>query len=135
MLFIASFLYEQTHIHLQSMSPIKVLFICAKNQWRSPTAAAIYRNDARISVQSAGLSQQSPCPVSVKLLEWADVAMVMENAHASRLRDHYRGKIRLPEIVSLDIPDDYPFMDKTLIQLIHESVEAVLPDYLPDHLH
>jgi len=113
------------------MPPLKVLFICAKNQWRSPTAAAIYRNDARLSVQSAGLSKQSPCPISAKLLEWADVVMVMENAHTSRIRDRYRGQIRLPKIVSLDIPDDYPFMDKTLIGLIEDSVEEALADFLP----
>ncbi len=113
------------------MPPLRVLFVCAKNQWRSPTAAAIYRHDPRLSVQSAGLRKQSPCPLSAKHLEWADVVMVMENAHASRIRDLYRDKCELPEIVSLDIPDDYPFMDKTLIGLIKDSVEEALADFLP----
>ena len=113
------------------MSPLKVLFICAKNQWRSPTAAAIYRNDSRLTVQSAGLSKQSPCPLSAKHLEWADVVMVMENAHTSRIRDRYRGQMKLPEIVSLDIADDYPLMDKTLIGLIKDSVEEALASFLP----
>jgi len=117
--------------YLNFMSSLKVLFICAKNQWRSPTAAAIYRNDPRLSVQSAGLSKQSPCPLSAKHLEWADVVMVMENAHASRIRDLYRDKGELPEIISLDIPDDYPFMDETLIGLLKDSVEEVLADFLP----
>ena len=113
------------------MPLLKVLFICAKNQWRSPTAAAVYKNDARLSVQSAGLSQQSPCQISAKLLEWADVVMVMEKAHAARIRDIYRAKIDLPEIVSLDIPDDYPLMDPVLIELLEESVEEALTSYLP----
>ncbi len=112
------------------MPVLKILFVCAKNQWRSPTAAAIYRNDARLSVQSAGLSKQSPCPISAKLLEWADVVMVMENDHTSRIRDRYRGQMRLPEIISLDIPDDYPLMDKTLIGIIKHNVEEVLTDLL-----
>jgi len=31
---------------------INVLFVCSKNQWRSPTAEAIYRRDERVSVRS-----------------------------------------------------------------------------------
>ena len=31
-----------------------VLFVCGRNQWRSPTAARIYANDQRIEVRSAG---------------------------------------------------------------------------------
>lgn len=57
--------------------------------------------------------------------------MVMENTHASRIRDLYRDKGALPEIISLDIPDDYPFMDETLIELLKDSVEEVLADFLP----
>ncbi|BDS04993.1 phosphotyrosine protein phosphatase [Oceaniferula spumae] len=109
---------------------LNVLFVCAKNQWRSPTAAAVFRNDARLNVQSAGLSRQSPCEISAKLLHWADVVMVMEHEHASRIRDRFRNSVDLPDIVSLEIPDDYPFMDATLITLIQSAVEEVLECYL-----
>ncbi|MCP5536524.1 MAG: protein tyrosine phosphatase [Akkermansiaceae bacterium] len=112
------------------MTHLRVLFVCARNQWRSPTAAAVYRNDPRMSVLSAGLSRQSPCPLSVKHLAWADVVMVMEKTHATRIRDLYRDNCELPEIISLDIPDDYLFMDKTLVELLKESVEELLPGYL-----
>jgi predicted protein tyrosine phosphatase len=33
---------------------INVLFICSCNQWRSPTAERVWRNDPRLSVRSAG---------------------------------------------------------------------------------
>lgn len=112
------------------MPPIRVLFVCAKNQWRSPTAAAIYQNDARLTVRSAGLSPQSRCVVSAKLLAWADLVMVMENRHAARLCDRFRAEMKLPEIVSLDIPDDFPFMDATLIDLLRSAVEIQLDDWL-----
>lgn len=107
-------------------TPIKVLFVCAKNQWRSPTAAAIFRNDPRMRVQSAGLSKKSPQTINAKLLAWADVIMVMERSHTRRLRDQFRLKSDLPEIISLNIPDDYPFMDKRLVELLQTSVEEVL---------
>ena len=109
-------------------STFNTLFVCAKNQWRSPTAAAVYRNDARINVQSAGLRKQSPQVLSARLLEWADIVMVMENKHASRIRDLYRSMPELPEIIVLDIPDDYVFMDPALIEIIKEAVEPILEE-------
>ena len=112
------------------MPPLKILFVCAKNQWRSPTAAAIYKNDPRLSIQSAGLSQQSPCVISTKLLQWADLVLVMEPEHASRIRDRFRTKLHLPDIISLDIPDDFPFMAPELIKMLKPAVEEVLEDYL-----
>lgn len=30
---------------------LKVLFVCSRNQWRSPTAEAMYRDDSRLSVR------------------------------------------------------------------------------------
>jgi len=114
---------------MSDLPRLNILFVCAKNQWRSPTAATIYQNDARLAVQSAGLSKQSPCEISAKLLAWADVVMVMENEHASRIRDRFRAKVELPEIVSLEIPDDYPFMDTELIKMLEPAVEEVLEEY------
>ncbi|MGB0991594.1 MAG: low molecular weight protein tyrosine phosphatase family protein [Akkermansiaceae bacterium] len=111
-------------------SPPNVLFVCAKNQWRSPTAAAVYRNDARINVQSAGLSQASPQTLSEKLLIWADLVLVMEDAHAARIRKFFRKHCELPEVISLGIPDDYPLMHPDLIALVKERTEEVLETWL-----
>ena len=105
---------------------LRILFICAKNQWRSPTAAHIFKNDPQLEVRSAGLSKQSPTTVSAKLIEWAEIIMVMEKPHAQRIRDSYQRQLQLPEIISLDIPDDYPFMDPDLIELLKDSVAAAL---------
>ncbi len=110
------------------MSALKVLFVCARNKWRSPTAAAIYHNDTRISVKSAGLSQKSPTVLSTKHLLWADLIVVMENEHTARIRDKFRGRVELPHIVSLEIADDYEFMNPDLITLLESGVEALLED-------
>jgi len=112
------------------MSPFKILFVCSKNQWRSPTAAAIYRNDPRLAVKSAGLSNKSPTVVSAKLLEWAELVIVMENKHVTRIRDHFRNQMQLPDIVSLEIPDDYEFMHPELIKLLKISVTGLLDEFL-----
>ncbi len=112
------------------MPPFRLLFVCAKNQWRSPTAAAIYQNDSRLSVQSAGLSQQSPSVISAKLLGWADLVLVMEHEHTARIRDRFRAKLDLPDIISLEIPDNFIFMDAELVRILKPAVEDILENYL-----
>lgn len=102
-----------------------ILFVCAQNQWRSPTAARIYANDPRIEVRSAGLSAQSPHRISLKDLRCADLVLVMESEHKVRLREIFRDT-SLPPIECLEIPDDYGFMDNTLVELIRAGTEAHL---------
>lgn len=105
---------------------MKLLFLCSRNHWRSPTAEAVYQNDARVQVRSAGVSSAARIRVSEKLLLWADVICVMEHWHKKRLRDDFPDLMRDLQIEVLDIPDDYEFMDPTLIELIQERVEPLL---------
>src|SRR5271169_1424699 len=100
------------------MNKPRLLFVCGRNQWRSPTAEAIYRGDPRVMVRSAGVSNKSPHPVSARDLEWADLVLVMERKYQSRILETFRDNADLPPIVSLDIPDDYERMDPELIALI-----------------
>jgi predicted protein tyrosine phosphatase len=104
------------------MDKLKILFVCGRNKWRSPTAEKIYRNDPRIEVRSAGTSEKSPHPISSLDLLWADLVLVMENKHKSRISESFRD-ISLPPIKSLDIPDEYKYMDEELIELIKTGVE------------
>jgi predicted protein tyrosine phosphatase len=107
------------------MNKPKILFVCGRNQWRSPTAQYIYRNDPRLEARSAGVSDKSPHKISRADIQWADLILVMENAHKTRIQGLF-GRERLPEIKSLDIPDEYEYMDEELIQLITKSVEYYL---------
>ena len=59
------------------MSKTNLLFICSKNQWRSPTAETMWRNSNQYNVRSAGSSSKARKTVSIKDLEWADVILVM----------------------------------------------------------
>ncbi len=106
---------------------LHLLFICGKNQWRSPTAARIYANDPRIQVRSAGVSLKSVRSVTLKDIEWADLILVMEKKHRSRLQELFP-EGEFPVIKSLEIPDDYPFMDPELIELLREGVESILKE-------
>ena len=104
----------------------RLLFLCSRNQWRSPTAEAVYQNDPRVEVRSAGVSASARQRVTEKLLRWADRVLVMEHAHKRRLREQFPAIAHDLRIEVLDIPDDYPFMDPELITLIRERVEPLL---------
>ena len=105
---------------------IRLLFLCSRNQWRSPTAEAVYQNDPRVEVCSAGVSASARQRVTEKLLRWADRVLVMEHAHKRRLRAQFSDIVHDLHIDVLDIPDEYPFMAPELITLIRERVEPLL---------
>jgi predicted protein tyrosine phosphatase len=112
--------------------PIRILFICGKNLRRSPTAEAIYRNDPRVEVRSAGVSEKSPHHVTEMDLSWADLVLVMERKHKSRLIEAFSDLESLPRIESLDIPDEYDFMDEELVELLSDGTEDVLAEMTND---
>lgn len=96
------------------------------NQWRSPTAEAIFRRGTGINVRSAGTSSRAKRTVSVKDLRWADVVLVMEQKHKTRLQAQFRDEVRYKTLYVLDIPDDYRYMDQELIDLLRAKVEPLL---------
>jgi len=106
---------------------MRLLFLCSRNQWRSPTAEAIYQNDPRVEVRSAGVSAAARRRVTEKLLLWADRVLVMEHEHKQRLREQFPELIHGLRIEVLDIPDDFEFMDPELVALIRIRVEPLLP--------
>ena len=104
---------------------IKILFVCGRNQWRSPTAERIYKNDQRVEARSAGVGSTSRRKVNSGDVEWADLILVMERRHAGRIRQTFGG-FELPPIDSLEIPDEYQYMDEALIELIKTATEPFL---------
>ncbi|WDI43316.1 low molecular weight protein tyrosine phosphatase family protein [Bremerella sp. P1] len=109
-------------------SPTKILFICSKNLWRSPTAERVYCNDPRLAVRSRGLSPKAARRISPDDLRWADVVFVMEYEHLAKLRSLYRNALGQRPVHVLEIPDKYQFMDPKLVKLIQEGVESFLSE-------
>ncbi len=103
-----------------------VLFICSRNQWRSPTAEQIWRKHPALSVRSGGTSLNARHPVSENDVSWAQVIFVMEEKHKSRLIAEYRRLLENKPIHVLDIPDEYKYMDAELVELLRESVASIL---------
>ncbi len=105
---------------------LNLLFICSKNQWRSPTAEQVYRQRPLINVRSAGTARSAKRQVTNTDLKWADVVFVMEDKHKKRLMSDFPGEMRYKEIHVLGIPDDYQYMDPELIEILTNSIDPVL---------
>ena len=103
-----------------------ILFVCSRNQWRSPTAEQLWRRHPALSVRSAGTSPNARHSVTVADLSWSDVVFVMEEKHKSRLLAEYRRVLENKPVHVLDIPDEYKYMDAELVGLLQQSVGAIL---------
>jgi predicted protein tyrosine phosphatase len=105
---------------------VKILFVCSRNQWRSPTAEKVYADKPLVLTRSAGTSKNSRKTVNSDDLRWADLVMVMEPKHKERLLAQYPGEMRFKEIHVLDIPDNYRYMDPELVLAITAAVDPIL---------
>jgi predicted protein tyrosine phosphatase len=105
---------------------LNVLFVCSRNQWRSPTAEKIWRNHPALAVRSAGTSPNARHHISEQDLRWAETIFVMEEKHKSRLVAEYGRIVENKPIHVLDIPDEYKFMDPELVEELERSVNAIL---------
>ena len=105
---------------------MNLLFICSRNQCRSPTAEEVYKNQPHIQARSAGTEPSAKTKISTKLILWADYIFVMEKKHKQRITEKYPDECRHKEIIILDIPDEYKYMDEELIDEIRAGVDAYL---------
>ena len=102
-----------------------LLFICSRNQWRSPTAEKIFKQKG-FSVRSAGTSPNARNSISISDVKWADIILVMEKKHKNRVIAKFTRLVEHKPIHILDIPDDYKFMDIELISHLEDATESFL---------
>ena len=102
---------------------MNLLFICSRNKWRSPTAEAIFKNSTQHNARSAGTSDIARIKVNEQMLQWADIVFVMETKHRQILLSKFATD---KDIVVLDIPDEYQFMDDELVDIVSRSVQPYL---------
>ena len=103
------------------------LFVCSQNRLRSPTAEQVFADCPGISVSSAGTNNDAENPLSGELVEWADVIFAMERTHRNKLQKKYRSSLGSTRIVVLDIPDEFEFMDESLVMLLETKMRRWLP--------
>ena len=105
---------------------VKVLFVCRRNQWRSPTAERMFKGHPVIVARSAGTSLSARHRISHADIGWADVILVMENKHRDRIVEEHARLVEHTPIHVLDIPDEYKYMDPELIEVLEQTVEPLL---------
>jgi predicted protein tyrosine phosphatase len=110
-----------------------ILFICSQNRLRSPTAEQVFADHPGLEVSSAGTNHDAENPLTGELVSWADMIVVMEKQHRSKLQRRYRSALRGQRIICLDIPDIYAFMDPDLVQILKTRMARHLPQ-TPDRL-
>ncbi len=103
-----------------------LLFVCSRNQWRSPTAEMIWRRRPGFAARSAGTSPNARKPVSPADIRWADVILVMERKHQQRLLAQYARLLEHKRLHVLDIPDDFQYMDPELVLILEAAVATHL---------
>jgi len=103
-----------------------LLFICSKNQWRSPTAELLFKNHPVHHARSAGTSDKARIKVNQKMLDWTDVIFVMERRHQQLLKQQFPFPLVGKSLIILNIEDNYQFGDEELIGILKTS----LSDYL-----
>jgi len=104
----------------------RLLFVCARNRLRSPTAEAIFASVEGIEVSSAGTAPDAECPVSADLIEWADEIYVMERRQSKLLQQRFAEALAGRRIVCLDVGDRYTYMQPELIDLLRSRMAEYL---------
>ncbi len=104
----------------------RALFLCSRNQLRSPTAEQVFSVWPDVETDSAGLAPDASVPLSAEQIEWADIIFVMEKAHRSKLSRRFSRALKGKRVICLDIPDDYELMDEALIRLLEAKAGPFL---------
>ena len=103
------------------------LFICSRNQWRSPTAERVFAVGYGIRTRSAGTSRHAKHTISNKDVAWADLIFVMEQKHKQNIKEKFSKQLQHKKVIVLDIPDDYHYMDEALIEILKSALIPYLP--------
>ncbi|MEP6662142.1 MAG: protein tyrosine phosphatase [Verrucomicrobiota bacterium] len=103
--------------------PLKILFICSQNRWRSLTAEKMYLGFPGYAVRSAGTEENARVRVNEGHIGWADLIFTMEKRHNERLLDKFPDSLRGKKLICLHIDDDYQFMNSNLQEILRERLK------------
>ncbi len=106
---------------------MNILFVCSQNKRRSLTAEKMFDGVGGHHVRSAGTENNSRVKVTNGLIGWADTNFCFEKKHLRRLKEKYTSEIVNKRVITLNISDDYSYMDENLQDVLQgfweESIE------------
>jgi predicted protein tyrosine phosphatase len=104
----------------------RILFVCSQNRRRSPTAEQVFAEWPGVECASAGVHGSADVPLSGELIEWADIIFVMERVHKTKMAARFKAHLNGKRVICLGIPDDYQFMQPSLVRLLETKVGPFL---------
>lgn len=105
---------------------IKLLFVCSRNRFRSLTAEKLYEGFSGYEVRSAGTQPEARIKITEGLIGWADIIFMMEKSHLQRVRAKFPEALTGKQVIVLNIPDEYGFMDERLIEELLGKLSGVV---------
>ena len=101
----------------------KVLCVCSAGLLRSPTLAKILGEEPfNCNTRSAGIDvDHALIPVDEALVAWADIIFCM-NAHQKELLLSNHKSLVGAEVMVLDVPDNFSFMQPELVTILKDKV-------------
>jgi predicted protein tyrosine phosphatase len=107
--------------------PKRVLFLCRHNRMRSPTAERLFSKRSDLEVRSAGTAADALTRVNARMLEWADLIFTMDDQQSRSLCRRFAGHPALEQLICLEIPDEFTFMQPELVELLTVRATPHLP--------
>jgi predicted protein tyrosine phosphatase len=104
----------------------RILFVCSQNRLRSPTAEQVFAEWPGVECASAGVHASADVPLSSELVEWAQIIFVMERVHKTKMAARFKAQLKGKRVICLGVPDDYQFMQPSLVQLLEAKVGPFL---------
>lgn len=107
---------------LYNLSSLNILFVCSRNKRRSLTAETIFRNYGIHTFTSAGTEESARRRLNEGMVKHADIIFLMEQKHKTRLLQSFNDAATGKQLVVLDIPDEYEYIDKELANMLRDMV-------------
>lgn len=105
---------------------MNVLCICSRNKLRSPTAEFVANQFDGVYADSAGLASDAVVVLSVDQVKEADLIFVMEKQHLKKLKSKFSKYLNDKKIITLDIADNYEYMQPELIEILEKKLTPYL---------
>ena len=111
---------------IQSEANCNILFVCSRNRIRSLTAERVFCGLSGYQVRSVGTRPNARIVVTAGHIGWANLIICMEKSHLISLKRKFSEAMNGKEAICLHIPDEYDFMDETLVDELITRLTGVL---------
>jgi predicted protein tyrosine phosphatase len=115
--------------------PVKLLFVCSRNEVRSLTAEKLFEASPLYQARSVGTQPNARIVITAGHLGWADFVFFMEKSHLNRARLRFPDALAGRQVITLHIPDEYTYMQDDLVDELLSKLSPYVEVPMNDHGH